>query len=550
MKKVIIADDNLMVVEALDRLIKWEEYGFTVVAKASDGAEALEAIKKFGVDIIINDIKMPIMDGLTLIREIRTLGMDCKAIVLSSYNDFQLVREAMRLGASEYILKSELDPSSLTGLLCALAEQLDQERDITRRVNMWESDTDSNFTRQAEFHNELYLNRRYIKDQMFRELCLGYLSEEQFLARKKEYLNIRFLPGCHEVLYLSVDYFQKLLEMRWYGNETLLSFAILNVMGEILDSIEGVDLFYNGSGDFVIIRTISDEKWLSVSAWSTLFESLSQALDKYLRVRISGGLISNRYSMLAIPALYMDAMKVCQFRFILGKGKLITEQDIQQSVGETVSFKNSHDRVGLLRNALSVFHPQLLERTLSSLYVKQEETRPGNFNEVLRLYEKYSFVLMDFIEQNGLKTVCGPLLDSFNEFIYDREAIPELNRRLKDIISRIAQSMETGNSHVRQLVKYIQGHYEQEITLQLTAEQLGVSGPYLGKLMQKELNISFNDYLNHYRIERAKEFLVEGKLKIYEVAEHVGYASTEYFSRIFKKVVGVTPKDFSSGKYT
>ena len=154
---------------------------------------------EFGVDILITDIKMPVMDGLALIREIRSLGIDPKAIVLSSYNEFQLVREAMRLGASEYILKTELDPAFLTELLCTLADQLDQEREITRRVKTWDTKLDSNIPNRDESNYELYLNRRHIKDQMFRELCLGYLSEDQFLMRKKDYLNIRYLSGHHEV---------------------------------------------------------------------------------------------------------------------------------------------------------------------------------------------------------------------------------------------------------------------------------------------------------------------------------------------------------------
>lgn len=549
MKKVILADDNLMVVESLNRLIKWEEHGFVVVAKATNGEEALAAIKKFDVDILISDIKMPIMDGLTLIRELGNLGIDCKTIVLSSYNDFQLVREAMRLNASEYILKTELDPAALTQLLCIIADQLDQEREMTKRVEMLESKSASDFTNDDESHHELYLNRRYIKDQLFRELCRGYLSEQQFLLRTKEYLKIRYQPGGHEVLYLSVDYFQKLLEGRWKGDETLFSFAIMNVIGEILDSIDGTDLFYSGSGDFVIVRSIRGEERLSRTSWRQLFGELTQALDRYLKIRISGGLNGEQLSKQPIPALYVDAMKTCQFRYILGKGKLITDLDITHSVSTTVSYKNNYDRVGLLRNTLTAFHPELLERTLESLFVKQEEVDLNNFNEVLRLYEKYSFVLMDFIEQNGFHAACGSILESFNEFIYDGEAVPELNARLKEVVTRIARNMETGNSHVRQLIKYIQCNFGQKITLQSAAEQLGVSSPYLGRLIQKELGISFNDYLNQHRIELSKELLTEGNLKIYEIAEHVGYASTEYFSRMFKKVVGVNPIDFSLGKY-
>ncbi|MBO9609986.1 MAG: response regulator [Paenibacillaceae bacterium] len=549
MKKIILADDNLLVLESLDRMIKWEELGFRLVAKATNGEEALEAIKQHGIDILISDIKMPTMDGLTLIREIANLSMDCKIIMLSSYNDFQLVREAMRRNASEYILKTELDPVELTRILSHLAEQLDQEREMTRRVEMLESKPAAELMNHDESRHELYLHRRYIKDQLFRELCRGYLSEQQFLFRIKDYLNIRYEPGGHEMLYLSVDHFQKFLDGRWNGNETLFSFAIMNVMEEILQSVDGTDLFYSGSGDFVIVRSVRDQECLSPSGWGDLFHELTLALDQFLKIRISGGWSGMRLVMQPIPDLYVEAMKACQFRYILGKGKLITDQDIAHSIGTTISYPINSDRIGLLRNALTAFHPELLERTLETLCVKQEEVSLTNFNEVLRLYEKYSFVLMDFVEQNGFQAACGPMLESFNEIIYDREAVPELNARLKDAVTRIARNMETGNSHVRQLIKYMQGHLAQKITLQSAAEQLGVSSPYLGRLIQKELGISFNEYLNQHRIERAKELLIEGHQKIYEIAEQVGYASTEYFSRMFKKVVGVNPLDYSLGKY-
>lgn len=552
MKKVIIADDNRMVVESVFQLVPWERHGFAVTAKVFDGVQALAAIKEFGADLLVTDIKMPFMDGLQLIREVRQLGLDTKSVVLSSYNDFDLVRESLRLGASEYILKTELDPGSFVTLMCALAGQLDKERQDSEQLQKQGGLSEADLNRLKDADNELYRNRMHIKDQLLRSFCLGYVSEEHFLDKKKDYLNIRYEQGSHAILYLSADNFQKLLKLRWNGKEQLLAFAAANVMEEIVESEVGrADLFYNGSGEFVVLLNVKDTETLpDPTQWRKLFETLASSLEHYFRLNLSGGFSMKRSVSDTVPKLFVQAMEACQFRFILGKGSLVFDQETlyaEKNQAEA-DFHQSYERVELLRNALSAFHPLLLRKTAESLFVKPGIVTPDNFREVLRLYEKYSFVLTDFVEKNGLRNTCGNLLESFNEYLYDQEAIPELNRRLQEILERIADGMATGNSHVRQLIKFIQGHYKEEIALQTAAEQLGVSSAYLGRLVQKELGVNFSEYLNQYRIERAKELLSEGLLKIYEIAEAVGYGSTEHFSRMFKKVTGISPKEFSTGK--
>ncbi|KRF18436.1 response regulator [Paenibacillus sp. Soil787] len=552
MKKVIIADDNRMVVKAVYQLIPWEQYGYVVTAQVFDGVQALEAVKSNGADLLVTDIKMPFMDGLELIRQVRKIGCDAKVVVLSSYNDFELVREALRLGASEYILKTELDPKSFITLLNALTRQLETERKELEQLVKLEGFSESDLNRLKDADNELFRNRRHIREQLLRGFCIGYVTEEQFLAQRKDYLNIRYDRGCHAILYVASDNFHKLLELRWNGDEQLLAFAASNVIEEILENTEGeADLFYNGSGTFVILLTIVNGKSdPERSSWVQLFSRLSSSLEHYFRLRISGGFAMEKPGADTIPKLYAQAIEACQFRFTQGKGKLFFEEDIQKTGVRTNAAApfNSYERVDLLRNALSAFQPGLLLKTLESLIVHPDHVTPENFREILRLYEKYTFVLTDFVEKYGMRNACDDLIQSFNEYIYDQEAIPELNRRLKEILERIAKEMETGNSQVRQLIKYVQEHFKDQITLQSAAEQLGITSAYLGRLVQKELGVNYSEYLNQYRIERSKLLLTEGMLKIYEIAEAVGYGSTEHFSRMFKKVTGISPKEFSTGK--
>ncbi|MDF2924638.1 MAG: response regulator [Paenibacillaceae bacterium] len=565
MIKIVLADDNVMMVEQISRLIPWEQEGFCLAAKAYDGKTALDAIRELGVDILITDIKMPHMDGLELIRHIRSLGLDAKVIVLSSYSDFQLVREALRLGAAEYIMKTELTPPALSKLLEKLKQQLYQERAGMRKLQEREVHLDSYAARLKEMDSELYRNRRQIKDGMLKELCHSYITEERFLAQKKDYLNIRYGEGRHGVYYLCVDNFDKLLTLFWNHNEALLSFAVMNILDEVLQHFVAADVYYHGSGEFVVLLSL-DKKAPDVKEadWpQEIFSKWSQELNRYLGVETSAGFSCDNWRtgqqdhragrQDALPKgkpvrrLFLDAMKACQYRFALGKGRLILEQEVADKRGAAPVAYN--DRVDNLRNALFTANLHYAEDMAQSILVNGEEVTPELFPEVLKLYERYSFLLYDYMEQNHLQAVCGKLLDGFNELLYYRESIPALNRQLQEILAAVSRSMTTGNAMVRQLIQYIHACYDREITVQSAAEHIGVSSAYLGRLIHKELGVSFSDYLNRYRIGLAKDLLKDGRFKIYEAAEKVGYASTEYFSKMFKKYTGATPKDYVMGKY-
>lgn len=130
MIKVLIADDELVVRIGLKTTIDWEANGFTIVGEAVNGKDAVELFHKLNPDILVTDIKMPIMDGLDVIRQLKSEHCMFKALILSHYDDFDFARKAINLGASDYILKTELTEQKLLASLSQLAEQLAEERQL------------------------------------------------------------------------------------------------------------------------------------------------------------------------------------------------------------------------------------------------------------------------------------------------------------------------------------------------------------------------------------------------------------------------------------
>ena len=132
MIRTVIVDDDFLVRSYLKQLNAWERAGYQIVADARDGEEALTAVEQLGPEVVITDISMPLMDGIELIRRIRETNHTVYIIVLSCHDDFEYVKEAMKLGADEYVLKNSLNEDSLYEMLVHTARQLQDKKEIGR----------------------------------------------------------------------------------------------------------------------------------------------------------------------------------------------------------------------------------------------------------------------------------------------------------------------------------------------------------------------------------------------------------------------------------
>ncbi|NLJ75605.1 MAG: response regulator, partial [Firmicutes bacterium] len=146
MLKVLIVDDEAIVRIGLKSMIDWEEHGFELIGEANDGRRALELYKEHKPDIVITDLKMPVLDGLGLIQQIKELPFPCRIIVLSSYDDFALVRQAMKLGAADYLLKLEMEPAELLKILAGFRHEILQEKETQFRQAQIEQEVKTNLS--------------------------------------------------------------------------------------------------------------------------------------------------------------------------------------------------------------------------------------------------------------------------------------------------------------------------------------------------------------------------------------------------------------------
>ena len=264
MLKILIVDDEAVVRIGLKSMIDWQAHGFTLVGEAKDGRHALELFEEHHPDLIITDLKMPVLDGLELIQEVRKISASCRIIVLSSYDDFNLVRQAMKLGAADYLLKLEVEPDQLIRTLERFRDEIVQERNTEMR--------------QAQIHQEIKTNLQTIQRAFLKEmLCSGEFVPDTF----REGLNrfeIRLNPEHIYSLVLRVGY-RNLVE------RAAQLTAVLSVCEEVMGGDNLVYCFQSREAEFVMLVSPKQDA-AELDSIVRACEKLAHILEQYLALAI------------------------------------------------------------------------------------------------------------------------------------------------------------------------------------------------------------------------------------------------------------------------
>ena len=294
--KILIVDDEPMMRNAYSSLLNLDKNGFSVIGYARDGREALEMIKDKGADIVITDLKMPIMSGTELIAAAIAEFPEIKFLVVSGYDDFNLVREAYTLGAKDYFLKFEMEPDVILGKLLALAEEVISER----KQKAEQLEKAEELLRLRGLEKIINSSHYIIREKLLRELIWSQ-STPELCARMKSY-GISLEENSLRILVLTLDgYFEK-EENEWYGEHELFKYAILNVLEEVCQAFGGCYVFCNHSNEYAVLSNTPD-----ANSCNLLFEEMKSALSKCFALSCHGGASDTGDGFATLKKLYTDA---------------------------------------------------------------------------------------------------------------------------------------------------------------------------------------------------------------------------------------------------
>jgi two-component system response regulator YesN len=535
MKRIMIVDDEVLIRVGIKSMLIWEDYGYTIVGDASNGLDALKKIEQYQPHIILTDLMMGTMDGFELIERCSKEYPNIKFIVLSNYNDLDNVKNAMKLGASDYIFKLTIGPKELIKILdevsSSIVEQKQQEELANRNqiVIKHLSEIKSKLMKQA-------LNKDYI-------LKASLAEEFKQIPLKSDF------SAPYTSLYIKLDDFFIAQKKGNFNEQELLKFSLENITDEIFNKNHPSDVYINDGMDIiVVINRKKEENWEQFLAVITNdFSILVQNIKQYFGLDISGSLSNEFVGLKVLPESVAQNKEIIEESFLLHDGRLhlykrktwkneiILPEDMKL---ERVDYALAHyDFYSILEycNSLMLF------------LGNQKEYRVEAIRTILmQLYHKTKYYLLtvkididDFQDRNGV--TLSEAIRGYSCFEYLHKSVIELVHQYKKYYEE--KNSISCRNEIERIKSYVLGHMQEEISVQKASELVNMSESHFLHLFKKEVGTSFMDYVNKVRIDRATKLLMETDYRISEIAELVGISNPNYFSVIYKKRTGKSPNE-------
>lgn len=530
--KALIVDDEKHVREAIQLLADWSSHGITEVVEASDGEEAVEIIRQQSPQIVMTDMRMPRKDGAELLTWLQSHTPDIKVLVISGYDDFDLVRHAIRHGGMDYILKP-VEPGALNEALGKAAAAWQSEEDHRQQVNRMNI--------QMNQMKPLY------DDRLLTDLVSGHRNNEMFLTELQERSLIPRTATRFAVAVLSDAQFDKGLPLKFHNRRHLLSFALINICSELL----------RGKG--IAIRNINKADEIVVLYWdesvplSSVIYQINDGIYDTLHRRVHFGLSQPRQGITEIPRAYAEAVNRLWNRNLLGNPSYLHEAGTSDTP-RIQSLRNTAQEEKFRLAALSGSAEQMeaeadhwITEVFSSGFLSPEQ--------LVRWNDEWEWMQDHWAEpdlSSAQKTVeeyeaqisSSPL--PLNEFgLLSRDSWRDQIVSRLHAASRVLTQMHAKENHaVHDIARFLEQHYSEEISLQDIASRFFLSREYISRKFKQEFGVTLMDYLIDIRIEKAKLLLMNPHLRITHVAEMVGYQDEKYFSKVFKKLEGRTPNEY------
>jgi two-component system response regulator YesN len=527
MYKVMIVEDEMLVRIGLKNSVDWSQYGMEVVADLPDGQAAWDFYRKEKPDLIVTDIRMPKMDGMQLIENVRREDEETRIVVLSCLEEFELARKAMSLGVSNYILKLTMTEEEIGSVLDGVRKQLDQQGGSSESAS------------SASYPSNLEL----IKEKMLKDfLFYGIFSPEEFESFAAQ-SGMRLTPARMVVCELEVDRYPLLREKFKDEHGHLIKMTLLNILEEIASARKRGEIFHLDEKHYLLLLSFEDvvSEQAIMQETKALLGHIQEAIRTCFNGSVSFGVSGIRPGFKSLPKLYAEAHKALRNKFLSGVAHL-------HQAGQPPDSAGVRQRIAQLRG----YEPLLA--LLSPMKRKEfEEYLDFLENSLASGRKSVEVLLFQFVQWAGTSLYDDiqnekTLLLSATEQLEACDTLADMLDQVADYFARIVEQTLgrlTISGEITKAIQFIKQHYKDNISLQTVADHVGLSFSYLSNLFKKELQITFIDYLNRYRIERAKELLTGTQMKSYDIAVEVGFSPEyTYFSKVFKKVTGLNPNDY------
>ena len=543
MLKIFLAEDEVIVRETIKRMIPWENLGFELVGEAADGEMALPLLIRQQPDLLITDIKMPFMDGLTLARLAKKEVPGLKVVILSGYDDFNYAKQAINIGVEDYLLK----PITKNALIERLTEIRSRYEDEKTQREYYE-----------KFHREMQAYEKNSSRDFFEVLVSGSLDMME-VYKRAEKLGLDIVAESYNVLIFTMNCNEDFSGQR----EGYSSWEA--------ESLEMLEKFFTGHPFAMLFRSnvfsygvlikgeknsIRENTRICVEEIRKIFDRKEDNKEWFVAVGESVERLSQ------IQKSYHSASRAFSQRYLYD-GKVLYYDEMLAMEKKDVT---NDDSEYLQKVDVNALNPTILQKFLSNGLLEETENFVQDYfyaigqepmeSVVFRSYVilNVRFSVLSFLKELGCDTKTLEPEDT-------EKILAESGRNMESTIvyaeKLVSQAIQlrdrnSGNKNrsiLKTAVDFIDQHYmEEDMSLNKAANAANVSANHFSALFSQNMGQTFIEYLTSLRMDKAKEYLRCTGMRSSEIAGEVGYKDAHYFSYLFKKTQGMTPSDYRKAR--
>jgi len=518
--KLLILDDDAQIREGIQFGIDWKDLGFDEVRSAGDGLAGMKIAREMAPDLVLSDVRMPGMDGMEFLLQIKILFPGIKVLLISGYDDFEYLKKAVKYNADDYELKP-IKVKALIKRVVELRQKIEEEQEERKRLESY---------------------RTVYEDTFLTRILENTVNQNELIIFLKE----KLMPYGYGISGLLCN----VIDIDPPPPPLILTSDDVNSVKKRLGEFQKRNyLSCVNSAQFLLISGLELSKACAEVRQKGLMKQFSllnqQLKDDNLSVSVS---ISRMYPLSGLRDAYNEAIKFLRHRSILGRGTIICIDTFKEE-------KETEDRKSMIHYSDVIF----------KMLINQDETELrdifSDFRERLKIWKVSFSSLERWILHSAEKINHYLLAINIDENCFDiMELQKEIDRFtfLEDLLSwweellyKTMLPVKKARVHARsrrivKAIDYIQAHLFEDISTDIIAEVINITPNYFSAQFKKEIGISFKAYITRERLDVAAYLLTFTDEPIYIIAEKIGYHDYIYFSHVFKQTFGSSPSDYRS----
>ena len=529
---VLLVDDEEEVFQVIMKKLDWESMGFRIAGYARNGVEALEMAEELQVDVVMTDIKMPYMDGLTLCKKLKELYQKMKVIIFSGFDEFEYAKEAIKIEAEEYILKP-INANELREVFERIKVDLDKELDETRNIE-----------KLREYYME---SLPVLQENFFTSLIDGRIPENQIEKYAVNYqLNLKGPYYVVTVLHISTT---DLGESGMPMDPFLLAVSVKRLAEEQLEG-EWDSRLVMYLGDIIAITQLEDMD--RITHFTDTMDKICKMAKRVCGARVTAGVghVCDQPGQLTLS--YQGAKNATSYRVLYGNTRAISIAEIDPQENADMPWEEPYIQKILKKIKMGEARP--LKEAIEEFTMQLACSKMS--------LQKYRILIMELIteifrfgnnNQLNMEKIFGENSDVYVQAL-QLESTEALKNWLNESCTKMQRQIlnerqDTTKSFVTKAIEYVEEHYgDQDLSIETICSYLSVSAAYFSTVFKKETGKTFINYLTDYRMQQAVELLLNKDEKTYVIAERVGYSDPNYFSYVFKKQFGMSPSKYKASR--